>query len=352
MTKDHVKTEHPAFISFIEQHRKHFGGGEADLAPIAPDGSQRSFFRVSFAGGPKTYIAVKNPPSTPQSRRENTAYLRIGTHLRDAGVPVPEIHGADLEKGWFLLEDFGDLRLQGAVERQESPLPLYTKVLRELLKAQIKGAEGFDTNWCCQTPFYDRELMLQMESGYFLESFLRGYLHMDQDLRALEAPLEHLAATAARGGKAFLLHRDFQSRNIMVQGGLIGIIDWQGARLGPLGYDVASLLVDPYSSLTVPQRDSLVQAYAAMLRDALPGELSRFEDTYPYLAIQRNLQILGAFSFLSTRRDKPWFRTFIPPAVDSLLHLIRTLGDPRLLHLEQLVSSLPRPWERPRGQGR
>ncbi|MGD8388187.1 MAG: hypothetical protein PVG49_13680, partial [Desulfobacteraceae bacterium] len=75
-----------------------------------------------------------------------------------------------------------------------------------------------------------------------------------------------------------------------------------------------------------------------------PGEVALFEDTYPYLAIQRNLQILGAFGFLSRVRGKPFFEAFIAPAVHSLKGLLADLGDMHLSSLEALVRDLPPSW--------
>ena len=121
----------------------------------------------------------------------------------------------------------------------------------------------------------------------------------------------------------------------------IGIIDWQGARLGPLGYDVASLLIDPYTRLSSHQRAHIYDVYVQLLKGSRPGRVSSFERHYPYLAIQRNLQILGAFAFLSRVRGKVHFEAYLSPALESLGRLLEELADPDLKTLREVVKDLP-----------
>ena len=87
---------------------------ESDTEAVPADGSQRLFFRFRAREGNRTIIAMENPPTTPFARRENAAYLQIGRHLKACGAPVPEIHRWDLARGWFIVEDLGDTRLQDA----------------------------------------------------------------------------------------------------------------------------------------------------------------------------------------------------------------------------------------------
>jgi aminoglycoside/choline kinase family phosphotransferase len=127
----------------------------------------------------------------------------------------------------------------------------------------------------------------------------------------------------------------------MIAGEKIGILDWQGGRLGPLAYDLASLLIDPYTNLPVSEKDEVYDAYHQLLRRERPQGLASFEKSFPYLAIQRNLQILGAFSFLSRVRGKVYFENYIPGALESLRHLLEEVRDENLSSLRELVGSLP-----------
>ncbi len=320
---------------------REFLGEPRPFSPIAGDGSKRIFWRVGGLKSDVSYIAMENAPTDDFSKRENTAYLNIGRHLRSKGLPLPEIHRFDLGKGWFIMEDFGDVSLQTACERAKERVPLYAPVVEILFQQQTRGSEGFDTAWTCQTETYDRQVMRRYEVDYFKEAFLGTYLGIRKEWPGLEKSFEHLIEEASRAENRFFLHRDFQSRNIMITGKKIGILDWQGGRLGPLAYDLASLLIDPYTRLPVPEEESIYSMYCQLLRRKHPDRLASFEKTFPYLAIQRNLQILGAFSFLSRVRGKTYFEDYIPGALESLRHLLEAVKDGNLSSLRDLVISLP-----------
>jgi hypothetical protein len=283
---------------------------------------------------------MEHAPTDGFSKRENAAYLNIGRHLRDKGLPLPEIYRFDLGKGWFIMEDFGDVSLQMACERAKERIFLYAPVVEILFLQQTRGSEGFDTEWTCQTATYDRQVMRRYEVEYFKEAFLGTYLGLRQEWPGLESSFEHLIEEACKAENHFFLHRDFQSRNIMITGEKIGILDWQGGRLGPLAYDLASLVIDPYTKLPVREKDEIYGTYLQLLRQKEPHRVASFEKSFPYLAIQRNLQILGAFSFLSRVRGKTYFEEYIPGAVESLQHLLQTLNDRKLSSLKDLVDCL------------
>jgi aminoglycoside/choline kinase family phosphotransferase len=116
----------------------------------------------------------------------------------------------------------------------------------------------------------------------------------------------------------FFLYRDFQSRNIMVLADGFGFIDFQGGRLGPPQYDLASLLIDPYVKLSMSIKDKLITIYLQQLSKKISINTFCFLEHYRIIGFQRNLQILGAFSFLSRVRGKTYFESYIPAAVENL----------------------------------
>jgi len=319
---------------------REFLGEPGVFSPIAGDGSKRIFWRVGEPRSDLTYIAMENAPIDDFSKRENAAYLNIGRHLRNKGLPLPEIYRFDLGKGWFIMEDFGDVNLQTACERVKERVPLYAPVVEILFVQQTRGSEGFDTEWTCQTETYDREVMRRYEVEYFKEAFLGTYLGFRKGWPGLESSFLHLIEEASKAENRFFLHRDFQSRNIMITGEKIGILDWQGGRLGPLAYDLASLLIDPYTKLPALEKEEIYSTYLQLLRQKQPHRVASFEKSFPYLAVQRNLQILGAFSFLSRVRGKTYFEEYIPGAVKSLQHLLETVKEANLSGLRDLVNSL------------
>lgn len=312
-----------------------------EFRSLPSDGSNRVFWRILLHQHDTSFIGMENVPINVYSRRENRAYLMIGKHLSQKGLPVPMIHRYDLESGWFILEDFGDRSLQETVSIRTNRMSVYEQVIEVLFRIQIEGPQGFDTTWCCQTQRYDEYVMRHYEANYFRDAFLCKYLKLKKDWPELEAPFNYLAATASKAGSEFFLHRDFQSRNIMLFNGKIGILDWQGGRLGPLAYDLASLLIDPYAELTPIERDQIYQSYLFLLKDYGNKLVDPFNKYFPYLAAQRNLQILGAFSYLSKVRGKSYFEAYISPALNCLHGLLDGLNDPKLSVLKDVLNSLP-----------
>jgi len=308
--------------------------------PLAGDGSKRSFIRIIPSHNGKTYVVMENFPSNERLAKENLAYLMINKHLYKKSLPVPEIYRFDLTYGWFIIEDMGDRSLQDYALNNNDRMELYEKTIDILFQFQIEGARDFNTDWCCQTKIYDKSVMRRNEADYFRDSFLSNYLEMRMDWRELDGQFGYLSSIASEADNEFLLHRDFQSRNIMVNKNQPGILDWQAARLGPLSYDLASILIDPYVGLSDKEKRHLYLQYLSLIKGYKPAWIEPFERYFPYLAIQRNLQILGAFSFLSKVQGKTYFAAYITPALISLYRLLDELADPGLSYLKDLVSSL------------
>lgn len=316
------------------------GTENVNFLPLPADGSNRIFWRINVSELKSSYIAMVNTPTDQTSRRENFAFLMIGNHLHQKGIAVSKIFRHDLEQGIFIMEDMGAASLQQYASSTEKPLPMYEKVLENLFHLQIKGAEDFDTVWCNQTEKYDQTVIHRYETGYFRDAYLCGYLGLKKEWPELETSFDHLAETASRADAGFFLHRDFQSRNIMISKKKIGIIDWQGGRLGPLGYDLASLLIDPYVELSLKLQEDLYQSYIHLIKEHNFKWVDSFKTYYPYLAILRNLQILGAFSYLTKVRGKRYFEAYIPPALRTLHNLLNQVNGHRLSPLRNLITDL------------
>lgn len=285
---------------------------------LAGDGSDRQFYRLPGESG---LILLYHPHPPGPGVTENDSYFFIGRHLRTRGVPVPEIHEYCREEGWLLLEDVGDLHLAQAVgEAQEKNRILYwyQQALEILVRQQLAGKEGFDSSWCFDTPRVTRDFLLERECRYFVRGFLRDYLEMEVAEADLAPDFVHLVEQARPESGAFFLHRDFQSKNLFLQGENLRVLDFQGGRLGPLGYDVAALLIDPYVDLDPDLQEDLLDYYLSLLRTRWPGAEKDFRKNYPYLALCRNLQILGAFGFLTRIKGKPQFAPYIPRALAGL----------------------------------
>jgi hypothetical protein len=205
---------------------------------------------------------------------------------------------------------------------------------------QIKGKEGFDSAWCFDTPVLHRPFLWERECAYFVRAFLNNYLGLKVDMEDLGPDFERLLTGALPPGPNYFLHRDFQSRNLFITGGRLRVIDFQGGRLGPLGYDAASLLIDPYVNLSPAWQTELLTYYLDLLQDRLEVDQAAFREQYYHLALCRNLQILGAYGYLTKVKGKDQFARYIPAALEGLR--ARLLARPGAFpRLEQLMESLP-----------
>jgi aminoglycoside/choline kinase family phosphotransferase len=304
---------------------------EEHCLPISSDGSTRRFWRL-MRKGQSCCLVVAPAGVSHEELAESRSAWKIGRHLREKGIPVPEIYGWDSNTGVLLFEDLGDMRLHDLITSATNKQTLlddrvaasYHAALENLVAMQCQGTEGFDGSWCWDGQQYDHQLMVEREAGYFLRSFWTGLLGHEVDDRVWPE-LYEIARLAGEAPANFFLHRDFQSRNIMLKDGFVRFIDFQGGRLGPLGYDLASLLIDPYSSLPLDIQDDLLELYLRLIRNYFAVDEALFKRHYALLAFQRNMQIVGAFSFLYKVRQKLFFMDFIKP---SLLSLNNRVDDP------------------------
>jgi aminoglycoside/choline kinase family phosphotransferase len=286
-------------------------------------------------------IAVAPPVGDSTGLREAASVWAIGCHLFARGIPVPELYSFDKKNGLLVCEDLGDVRLHDLVVQQgnssEMIADLYQQTVLGLARMQVRGRVNFDCSWCWDTDRYDRKLMLERESGYFLQALCLDMLQLPVERQEIEREFIGLADRAQQADASFFLHRDFQSRNIMVQHGKVRFIDFPGGRLGPVAYDLASLLIDPYAALPERLQDDLLDLYLDEFTALVPYDRQRFKNEYLLLALQRNLQILGAFAFLSHQRSKPFFLQYIKPALYSLQTLLAKASPDEYLCLKALA---------------
>jgi aminoglycoside/choline kinase family phosphotransferase len=219
-------------------------------------------------------------------------------------------------------------------------LSLYRPVLDTLIRFSAAGMDGFDTGWTCQSAAYDRALILERECAYFVDAFLKGYLGLDVSTGDLKSGFEKLAEGALAGAFIGLMHRDFQSRNILIQKGTPRIIDFQGARVGPIQYDMASLLIDPYTDLSEQIQETLYTYTVSRLSDTGPFDADAFRRCYEFCRITRNLQMLGAFGYLSRAKEKRQFEQYIPTALNTLKKNLVKLNLPETSNLLDMVNNL------------
>ena len=276
-------------------------------------------------------IAMVSPAS-----ENNEAFLSVGAQLAKAGVRAPAVWTQSLERGWFLLEDFGDQQLLAVLaSHRDSAAPLYQKAF-DALECQISlPIERSDV------PHYDAE-RLKAELEVFPEWFLSGLLGIqpsEQLRRCFAALTDYLIHTFTEQPTVWV-HRDFHSRNLMLLGSnQLGVIDFQDAVLGPITYDPVSLLKDCYIRWPRAQQLAWLNGYLAQLRrlgvaapsvnaPTLPaeqasclqalatqlGEVSaaQFQRWFDLTGLQRHLRVLGVFARLHLRDHKSSYLADLP----------------------------------------
>lgn len=307
-----------------------FSDAKVRIAPIEKGGSDRRFYRVRFSPE-QTIILVKYN----LEREENRLYVQIAEFLAEHKIRAPKVYFHDPEEGLIWIEDLGEVDLWN--HREESWLvrrSLYESALDQaatLHGLPLASARDIRPHLAAE---FNTALYL-WEQNYFFENCLGRYFGLSgqqiaelADLPALRDIAQMLADLPR-----VLVHRDFQSQNIIVRNGQAHLIDFQGMRPGLAEYDLASLLYDPYVTLSADERTQLLNYYW----DARGDESSTTPEILELCAMQRLMQALGAYGFLGLVKGSKSFLQYIRPAIESLRTLIA--NQPRLEKLERLLAS-------------
>ncbi|MBR4654185.1 MAG: phosphotransferase [Kiritimatiellae bacterium] len=268
-------------------------------------GSDRAFWRIDRTDG-TTAIAVEYDDG---KRPENARYASHAALLDDAGVPVPKVLADLPDRRMLALEELaaGSLEEKVAKKKGAELVKLYTPVVKALKGMHGKGtALALERNAVLEQAFGPE--LYAWERDLFETYCLKARYGLDCMPAAVRAELEGVAAEFRRM-PAVLVHRDFQSSNVLYRAdGTFAFIDFQGMRLGPAVYDLASLLYDPYSvNIGEAERAELLSAY---------GGVSQRELALG--AVQRLVQTLGAFGRLESV-GQPQFSRHVPRALGNLL---------------------------------
>jgi aminoglycoside/choline kinase family phosphotransferase len=235
--------------------------------------------------------------------------------------------GADREQKQAIFEDLGDLSLYSWLKCRrgtEITEAIYCKVLDILVKLHTTVSRKSAECQLLSSRVFNYE-HLRWETGYFLEMFVKGHAGIAiKDEHKLEAEFRMLAESVDLFPKA-IVHRDFQSQNIMItRNGTPRLIDYQGARMGPPAYDLASVLWDPYCRVEEEMQERLVCCYIEKMRAGPSSDFDsdfdegEFRHSLLLCRLQRHMQALGAYGFLSKVKGKKYFLKHIPQAMEYL----------------------------------
>jgi len=268
------------------------------LALAAGDASFRRYFRAHGDG--TTWIVMDAPPGHEDIR----PYLKVSRLLEETGVHVPHVHASDIEQGFVLLEDLGSTPYLARLARGEDVDRLYGDALGALAAIQVRGRDA-----ARELPPYD-DRALQRELDLMPEWFCARHLRLaldDEELALIVRTFDFLVEEVLAQPRVFV-HRDYHSRNLMVVAqDNPGIIDFQDALEGPLGYDLVSLLKDCYVAWPRARVTAWLREYRRRIaREGLAAGASEreFLRWFDLAGVQRHLKVLGIFSRLWYRDGK------------------------------------------------
>lgn len=291
----------------------------SSIEPASADASFRRYFRVRSATTGATAIVMDAPPPKEDVR----PFLNVGRLLTAGGTNVPAVYAADEARGLLLLGDLGNTTYLRALadatagERQH----LFADAIAALVQLQqIDPAQA-------QTPLarYDATL-LRREIDLFPEWYLGRHCKIELSVDERNS-LERIYATliaSALAQPTVLVHRDYMPRNLMVTTERNpGVLDFQDAVVGPISYDVASLMRDAFLSWEEPQVIDWVARYWDQARKAgLPvrEDFSEFYREFEWMGLQRHLKVLGIFARINYRDGKPHYLADTPRFVNYVRH--------------------------------
>ena len=278
--------------------------------PASSDASFRRYFRVIHSQG--QHIVMDAPPE----KEDIEPFIRIATLLKKSGVNVPTIFQQDLDQGFLLLEDFGPICFLDQLNANSAD-EIYQSAFNSLLTLQSKVSIKD-----CQLPFYN-DMLLNQELSLFYEWFLSKQLKISIP-KNIKFNLNQQLVASALEQPQVCVHRDFHSRNLMLlNDNSPGVIDFQDAVIGPITYDLVSLLRDCYISWP----DDKIQRWISVFLKQITQQglttvsIETFTRWFDLMGLQRHLKVLGIFTRLNLRDNKANYLKDIPLTLDYVCQI-------------------------------
>ena len=322
------------------------GGRNPRLETLAGGASVRRYHRVHLDGGKWPSVMVMELGDNPLKSEEaakgaaptELPFINVQRYLARAGAPVPTIFRFDAERGFLYLEDLGDITFESRVADAGDDVRAryYRAAIDQLVALQRFAADHPDPDCVAFSRGFDYDL-LKWELDHFREYGLeaQGKELTASEREAVEKIFARIAEELAAEPRGFV-HRDYQSRNLMVQdvdgAPRLRIIDFQDALLGTRAYDLVGLLRDSYVALS----PSLLDALVAHFVDKATIDAARFQRLFDLQVVQRKLKDAGRFVFIDRVKKNPSFLVHIPNSLDYVARSLSRL--PELATLREILS--------------
>jgi N-acetylmuramate 1-kinase len=293
------------------------------VRPLQGDASDRQYYRLDLATPVDGMTSLVLMHLAQPYTRSELPFVNVQRYLSLKNLPVPTIFWDDSSHGFLLLEDLGDVTLEAALHNasREQMAGWYRQALDMLVVLQQPASVAPRASCVAFGLAFDVE-KLMWELDFFLTHMI-GQLCAQalkpRDEAALRGQFWRISAILARQPR-ILTHRDYHSRNLMVQRERLRLIDFQDARLGPCQYDLASLLYDAYVMLPADFRDELLAYYLERraMMDGYVLEREPFVQILDYMCLQRHLKALGTFAFQTGVKGRTRYLAAIPPTLSYI----------------------------------
>lgn len=278
-----------------------------NLQTASADASFRQYFRVTNNKDNKTYIVMDAPPE----KEDCHPFLLVTDLIRSVGVNAPDVISMDIQQGFLLLDDLGSKPYLDHLD-ENSANNLYTDAIGALVKMQtIDG----------MLPAYDEQL-LQTEMDLFETWYLNRHMGIQLDetqKTSLDGVFKTLIQNATEQPQVFV-HRDYHSRNLMITDeNNPGVIDYQDAVIGPITYDLVSLLKDCYIEWPREKVELWLELYLARITPAHLIDRDTLIRWFDLMGVQRHLKVLGIFARLNYRDGKSQYINDLPLTLKYVL---------------------------------
>ncbi|NOZ01864.1 MAG: phosphotransferase [Deltaproteobacteria bacterium] len=296
-------------------------GPDPLVTPLVQDASTRSYFRATLESG-RTVVVMKMAPDPLKSdelvvgaRPDKVPFLDVGRYLAGGGIPVPEVLHVNLDAGVIVLEDLGDVTIERALADGADKMSLYLDAVDLMAAMEHWASESPDPDCIAFKRGFGPKL-LRWELEHFHEWCLielTGRTPTSGEKEALNAFYDQVVRMIADLPTGFV-HRDFQSRNLMVHEGRLRLIDFQDALEVPYLYDLVALLRDSYVAFDATEVDEIQRAFieARKQRGMWTPSESDLKKGFQVQALQRKLKDAGRFVYIDRVRKNPRFLCNIP----------------------------------------
>ena len=316
-------------------HFPEMEGARLQIEPLEKGGSDRKFYRI-HSDGKRPIIFVQYG----RQRDENKHYVEIGEFLSSVGVRVPRMYHHEPSLGRIWMEDLGETDLWTfRSEPWQTRRPLYESTLEEVARLHNAAAQlSSHPKALSLQPGFDEKLYV-WEQEYFFTHCLQGHFGVrEESIAGCKSKLLAIAQELSSIPR-MLVHRDFQSQNVVILNEKPCLIDFQGMRAGLPQYDLASLLLDPYVNLSIHEQEHLLNFYRSIAGDHPSISTAHaFTRIYDLCAAQRLMQALGAYGFLGHQRQRADFLVHIPVALPRLRSVLSRI--PELAQLAIIIDDL------------